>query len=225
MMNAYDKDYLYHAQKNFAHMTDFAVNTCGFDIDEYFTMFLASDVCTRFENGNPNYIVGKTGCELARLVVREIKDAEIPVQDIMYSDKSPEYWFGWALCYYVWIKNHKFAYVLSAVSAGDMLGMYDTMHEADITKFVSALDGRLSEHYKTTALTRMRTAYGLSQAELAERSNVNIRVIQSYEQRLRNINKARISTVVRLAKALDCDPEELMDASFLSDDCDEESMI
>lgn len=45
-------------------------------------------------------------------------------------------WLGWALCYYVWLKNYKFSYVLSAASAGDMLGMYDTMHEADITKYI-----------------------------------------------------------------------------------------
>ena len=35
MMNAYDKDYLYHSQKNFGHMVDFAVNTCDYDIDEF----------------------------------------------------------------------------------------------------------------------------------------------------------------------------------------------
>ena len=35
MMNAYDKDYLYHSQKNFGHMVDFAINTCDYDIDEF----------------------------------------------------------------------------------------------------------------------------------------------------------------------------------------------
>ena len=58
MMYAYDKEYLYHAQKNLGHMVDFAVNTCEFDIDEYFQMFFASNVCTQFENGNPAYIAG-----------------------------------------------------------------------------------------------------------------------------------------------------------------------
>ena len=213
MMHAYDKDYLYHAQKNFAHMVDFAVNTCNFDIDEYFAMLLASTVCIQFENGNPKYIVGKTGCELVRLVVSEIKNTEISNEDVMYLDKSPEYWLGWALSYYVWFKDYKFSYILSVISAGDMLGMYDTMHEADISKFVSALDDRISEIYRTTALTRIRNTCELSQAELAKRSGVNIRVIQSYEQRLRNINKAQISTVSSLAKALECSIEDLMEKS------------
>ena len=211
MMNAYDKDYLFHAQKNFGYMVDFAVNTCGYDIDGFFNMFLASNVCIQFENGNPAYIAGKTGCELARLVVYEVMGTKIEEPDAMYFDKSPEYWLGWSLSYYVWLKNYKFSHVLSAVPAGDMIGMYDTMHEADITKFVSALDERLKTYYAQTALARFRTAAGFSQHELAERSGVNVRIIQSYEQRLRDINKAQLSTVAALAKALDCSTDDLIE--------------
>ena len=209
MMNAYDKDYLFHAQKNFGHMVDFAVNTCGYDIDEFFNMFLASNVCVQFENGNPAYIAGKTGCELARLVVYEVKGEKIEAADAMYLDKSPEYWLGWSLAYYVWLKDYKFGYVISAVPAGDMIGMYDTMHEADITKFVSALDGRLKEYYTQTNLARLRASAGLSQHDLAKRSGINVRIIQSYEQRLRDINKAQLSTAAALAKALDCSIDDL----------------
>lgn len=210
MMHAYDRDYLYHAQKNFGHMLDFAVNTCEIDIDEFFQMFFASNVCVQFENGNPAYIVGKTGCELARLVVSEVKGEEIGEADVMYMDKSPEYWLGWALAYYVWFRNCKFGYVLQAMSSGEMLGMYDTLHEADITKFVANVDYIIDSYYDQPALTRMRNGMGISQLELANRSGVNVRVIQSYEQKLRDINKAQVSTVASLAKALDCNPLDLM---------------
>lgn len=210
-MTAYDKDYLYHSQKNFGHMVDFAVNTCELDIDEFFQMFLASNVCKQFEKGNPAYIAGKTGCELVRLVVSEIRNQEIKNADAMYLDKSPEYWLGWSLSYYVWLKNYKFSHVLNAVPVGEMLGMYDTMHEADITKFVAAIDDRLGIFYTQTALTRMRIASGFSQQELAERSGVNVRIIQSYEQRARDINKAQLSTAASLAQALDCNPADLME--------------
>ncbi len=210
MMNAYDSDYLYCAQKNFGHMVDFAVNTCNYDIDEFFDMFLASSIPEQFENGNPAYIAGKTGPELARLVIREIKDEEIAEQDAMFLDKSPEYWLGWALCFYAWKKNYKFAYILKSVPAGDMIGMYDTLHEADITKYVTAMDERLSEFYTVTALTRRRNELQISQAELAVRSGVNVRVIQSYEQRLRDISKAQLTIVSSLAHALDCSVEDLL---------------
>ncbi len=210
-MSAYDRDYLFHAQRNFGHMIDFAVNTCKYDIDEFFNMFLASNVCKQFENGNPAYIVGKTGCELARLVVSEIRETNIENEDVMYLDKSPEFWLGWALCYYVWLRGCSFKYIIMAVPAGEMIGMYDTMHEADITKFVTSLDQRLKAFYTQSALTRLRSAAGLSQSELAERSGVNIRVIQSYEQGKRDISKAQASTVLDLAATLDCTPEELLE--------------
>lgn len=192
-------------------MVDFAVNTCDYDIDEFYDMFLASNVCVQFGNGNPAYIAGKTGCELVRLIVSEIKNAEIEPKDAMYLDKLPEYWLGWVLSYYAWLKNYRFGYILSAVSAGNMLGMYDTMHEADITKFVSSLDERIKKFYTQTALTRHRTAAGLSQSELAERSGVSVRIIQAYEQKMRDINKAQISTVAQLAQTLDCSPTNLLE--------------
>ena len=210
MIHAYDRDYLYHAQNNFGHMVDFAVNTCDFSINEYFEMFLASNVCKQFETGNPKYIVGKTGCELARLVVSEVKEQEIEYEDAMYLDKTPEYWLGWSLAHYAWEKNCKFSYIFRAVSPEKMLGMYDTLHEADVSKFVIHVDLILEEYYKQSAITRFRAYHNLTQAMLAEKSGVNIRLIQSYEQGLRDINKAQISTVVKLAEALGCEAKDLV---------------
>lgn len=211
MIYAYDRDYLYHAQNNFGHMVDFAVNTCDYTVDEYFQMFLASNVCRQFEDGNPAYIAGKTGCELVRLVVSEVKDQEIEQEDAMYLDKTPEYWLGWSLAHYAWEKNCKFSYIFRAASPGKMLGMYDTLHEADISKFVMHVDVLLKEHYKQSAIARFRAYHNLSQAMLAEKSGVSIRLVQSYEQGLRDINKAQLSTVVKLSEVLECEPTDLIE--------------
>ena len=211
MTHAYDKDYLYHAQNNFGHMIDFAVNTCEIDLESYVQMLLATDVCEQFEIGNPAYIAGKSGCELVRLVLWETKESEVEELDIMYGDRSPEYWIGWILAYYAWLRNYRFSYVLKAVPVSEFLGMYDTLHEADVSKVVRILDERLAEYYKETALTRLRNLSGISQFELSRKSGVNVRVIQSYEQKLRDINKAQFSTVMNLATALECSPEELME--------------
>ena len=43
-MRAYDEDYLGTAQRVMGDMMDFAVNSYGFDADEFFGMFLVSDV-------------------------------------------------------------------------------------------------------------------------------------------------------------------------------------
>ncbi len=210
MMNAYDKDYLYHAQKNLGHMVDFAINTCDYDLDVFFDMFLASSVPEQFENGNPAYIAGKTGPELVRIIVLETRDKYIDEIDVMYLDKSPEYWLGWALCFYAWKNNYKFKHILKAVPPEDMICMYDTHHEADISKYSHTMDERLSAYYRFTALHRIRNSVGMSQSELAKRSGVNVRIIQSYEQKQRDISKAQMSTVSNLAHALNCKMEDLL---------------
>ena len=211
MIHAYDRDYLYYAQNNLGHMVDFAVNTCDFEINDFFNMFLASNVCKQFEDGNPAYIVGKTGCELARLVISEVKEQEIEEDDIMYLDRSPEFWLGWSLAHYVWEKNCRFDYIFRAVSPENLMGMYDTLHEADISKFVIHIDTLLKEYYNQSMLARLRAYANLSQSMLAEKSGVNVRIIQSYEQGIRDINKAQFSTVAKLAEALGCNPMELLE--------------
>ena len=51
-MCAYSEDYLSMAQKVLGDMLDFAVNTCDFDIDQFFAMFLVSDVSVQFQEEN-----------------------------------------------------------------------------------------------------------------------------------------------------------------------------
>ena len=60
-------------------------------------------------------------------------------------------------------------------------------------------------------LKTKREATGLSQSGLAERSGVSVRMIQSYEQGFKDINKAQVMTVYKLAQALDCKVEDLID--------------
>lgn len=55
-----------------------------------------------------------------------------------------------------------------------------------------------------------REQKGLTQAELAEKSGVNLRSIQNYEQGFKDINKAQVVTVLQLAEALECDVYEII---------------
>ena len=61
-MCAYSEDYLSMAQKVLGDMLDFAVNTCDFDIDQFFAKFLLSDLSVQFDEGTPTYLVGKSRC-------------------------------------------------------------------------------------------------------------------------------------------------------------------
>lgn len=60
-------------------------------------------------------------------------------------------------------------------------------------------------------LKSRREAVGLSQSELANKSGVNLRTLQDYEQGRKDINKAQALTLYKIAQALDTTIEELLD--------------
>lgn len=60
-------------------------------------------------------------------------------------------------------------------------------------------------------LKEKRMQRKLSQSQLAKASGVSLRMLQKYEQGDRDIKKAQAETVYKLAKALNCKMEELID--------------
>lgn len=57
----------------------------------------------------------------------------------------------------------------------------------------------------------VREERGLSQAELAKLADVSVRTLQAYEQGTKDINKAEVLRVYRIAKALKCKIEDLIE--------------
>lgn len=53
-------------------------------------------------------------------------------------------------------------------------------------------------------LKKLRETQGLSQGQLAQKTGISVRTLQSYEQGSRDINGASLSTLVDLAIALKC---------------------
>lgn len=213
-INAYSEDYVENAQKNLGNMLDYAVYSLDFDLQKFYEMFLVSNVSEQFEIGNPSYVAGKNGCELAKEVLRQVGKTPIQEEEEMYLDKSPEYWTGWALAFYQWYRGTRFSRIQQAVPVGVVCGMYATMHEADIMKFVAVMDEKLKAFYQDTNLKRMRKNAGYSQRQLAEESGVPIRQIQLFEQRRRDINKTQVETVFQLSKALGCRMEDLVELKY-----------
>lgn len=60
-------------------------------------------------------------------------------------------------------------------------------------------------------LQQKRLEAGLSQRDLAEKSGVSLRAIQSYEQGWRDIKKASAVKTLALADALNCTVEEIIE--------------
>ena len=66
-------------------------------------------------------------------------------------------------------------------------------------------------------LAHIRQENGLSQSQLADKSGVNRSLIQFYEQGVRDINKAQGQTLKKIAQALGCAMEDLIDQDLLFD--------
>ena len=211
MTYAYQEIYLNKAQAVLGESFDYAVNKCKISGEVFINLFTISSVSERMENGEAAYLMGKSGIEIVREIVLETMGKEITVEPGERFVRSKEYWIGWAVAYYQWYSCRKYSDIFKVVSFNDLSNMYYPLHEADITKFVDIVDKRIKEYFSDTNLKRIRTIYGCTQAELSQKSGVSLRSIQMYEQRNKDINKASAETVYRLAKALGCKMEELIE--------------
>ena len=60
-------------------------------------------------------------------------------------------------------------------------------------------------------LQELRKAQGLSQSQLAKITNINIRIIQSYEQQERPVDNAGLDKLIPLALALNCKISDILE--------------
>lgn len=211
MIHAYQEMYLSKVQSVLGDAFDYAINTCSISGKDFVKLFIASSVSKRMGNGEPAYLAGKSGIEITREIVAETKGRELQIEPQEQFGRSVEYWIGWSVAYYQWYSGRKYSDIFKVISFEDLQKMYHTLHEADITKFVDIVDSRAKEYFSETNLKRIRTAYGVTQVKLAERSGVSLRSIQMYEQRNKNINKATVDSMYRLAKVLGCTIEDLIE--------------
>lgn len=213
MIHAYSESYLDDAMCNLGDMLDYAVNACGYEADIFFEWFLFSGLADEFGTGNPKYIAGMSGIELAKEVVFSTSGNRPNVEAVQNEFKDAVYWAGWSLAYYQWYKAVSFKEIIrSGLTISRIQSMY-ILHEADISKFVEAADEIIRKNIqdKPTHLSVIRKARGFTQQELSDESGVTLRMIQLYEQRQNDINTAATNTVLRLAKALGCEMEELLE--------------
>ena len=211
MIHAYNEAYLSKAQISLAQMLRYAVTDLHYQIDHFFSFFIRSEICSAFENGDSHYTVGLSGIELAKEVLYSI-NGDVPQKAPTWSsEKSPEYWCGWSLGYYQWYTAHTFQDICSYIRPSDVVAMYNPYHEMDILQFVDALNRIIPPVDTTTNLARLRQKAGFSQRMLAYSSGISVRMIQNYEQRRKDINKAQADTVLKLGTALGCDMKALLE--------------
>ena len=210
-IHAYQETYLNKAQSSLGEAFDYAINTCGIQGEDFLKLFTTSSVSKRIENGEPAFISGKSGIEIASDIVYETTRKILDKEPKMNTGRSREYWIGWVISYYQWLSGRSFSDIFRVISFKDLQHMYSTLHEADISKFTDIADERIKEYFVDTNLKRFRTLYNITQAELSKRSGVSLRSIQMYEQRNKDINKASAETLHRLSRILGCTMEDLLE--------------
>ena len=141
MARAYKKTYLNNAMRNLAVMMDCGVRKYGYPIEEFYLKFLSCNVSRQFAAGNPRYLVGMSGAELADSVVEATGGTVLSENDGTYT-VGPEFWAGWVLAYYHWLTRRSFAYMhKKGLGIREVLAMYYPLHEADLSKFATSADG------------------------------------------------------------------------------------
>lgn len=211
-MHAYSELYLDDAMSSLGEMCDYAVCECALDADMFYDAFISSPICRQFECGNPKYVAGKSGVELAREVWKQMAGEDLVREPSWCIDRSAQYWAGWNLAYYQWYRDETFGNLARrGLSLSRTVDMY-ILHEADITKFVNVADQIVEVHRRDdeARLKRLRKYYGLTQKALSESSGVTLRMIQLYEQGQNDLSKAQAHVVRSLAQALYCDMEDLV---------------
>lgn len=209
MIYAYDKVYLRIAQRSLGEMLSYAVYDLGYELEDYYKIFLQSEYSMRFSKGDLFVITGMSGAELA------IRVLDIPDDDIIMPSyntaKSQEYWTGWILAYYQWENGKTFEMIDKEIPICKIRNMYNPYHEMDISSAILKLREMSQVSRAETYLKKLRKRAGISQSILAEETGIPVKTIQQYEQHRKDINKAQVEYVVRLSKALCCEPQDILE--------------
>ena len=89
--------------------------------------------------------------------------------------------------------------------------LYPTLHEASEDKFVDTVDAIIERRHHPSRLQQQRKKCGYSQKDLSVRSGVNLRTLQQYESRAKDVNKASVEAILSLANVLGCQVEDLLE--------------
>lgn len=211
MTHAYSESYLNNAKERLASFFDYAINDCGLKPDWVAALFINTGYADQFERGNPAILAGMSGVELARaIILKAYQKKELPNPNYP-GERSPEYWAGWAIAEYQWYTGRRFKDIFNRIPLTKIIPMYFVYHEMDITNFIDTMDALYQAAEGDSNLKRIRKNRGLSQAELADRSGINLRNIQMYEQRGNSIDKAQAQILYKLSRVLGCEIEDLLE--------------
>ena len=211
MICAYSELYLQDAMQNLGEMTEYAHDACGDDLENVFRFFTISGLAERFEKGDPQIVSGMSGTELYRSIMHACgnRDKKWPAPFVRYETRE-YYWIGYILAYYQWRSGCRFKEILNTLRIDLLLKMYPSLHTTSEKHAYELIDECFKENSLLSRVQKYRKCIGLTQAELARRTGVNLRTLQQYEIGDKDIRKASAQSVLALARTLCCQPEDLL---------------
>ena len=233
MTPAYDSICLERASDNLGRMLDYSVYSLHYDIASMMDLFIASGLAALFERGDIRVIAGMSGIELAYEVLERSGLSYERTTPRHTISLSAEYWCGCAVAGMQWVSAQPFDSIMKSFSPAAFTAEFgrkrieyldslpldisnderaekikafgaDQAAEA-VSEFMSA-----HTHAGDSPLKKMRIKNSLSQSQLAKASGIPVRTIQQYEQRQKDLSKARAEYLIALSRALNCDPSYLI---------------
>lgn len=133
-----------------------AVYVLHWDGGAFLEQFIASGIAYGIEIGSPKYLTGRSGLELYLDVLEAITGHSpgqslvecATVENIDCFDRTDACWVGWMLTHYQWYSCHSFREILTVTPYEELLGLYKTLHEADIRKTYEILDAHFATQQK-----------------------------------------------------------------------------
>ena len=119
---------------------------------------------------------------------------------------------GWALAYYQWYTGRSFKTIRRYLPMSRLIQMYPALHEVSEQRFVDTVEVIAARELPDTRLRMHRRAMQYSQRLLAAESGVSLRMIQQYEQRAKDINRASADSLLALSRTLGCEMTDIMEA-------------
>ena len=180
----------------------------GYDPDGFFKMFILSGIARRFQIGDVSVVAGKSGPELAQLILSDVDYVNDFKEPLWREYRSDLYWCGWAIAYFQWYEKKTFEEIWNSISIRMMQKMYPALHEADISKTVDTMKNMLIQGRKSSVQT-LRLTRGMTQQELAEAAHMSISQLQRIEYGERQVENLTLKTALALARALGVEVSEL----------------
>ncbi len=202
------KLYLDDASRAIGNMLHNAVYEYDLNGVDFLDRFIQSGIASEIENGNPTYLAGKSGHELFLDVMEKTSGTSSPIKNIVTYTYSDAYWVGWILTHYQFYSGRSFRRILTVIPYDELISLYGTLHEADPEKSYEIFDAHFES--QECPLKTIRLSRSLTQEKLSKLSGVSASTIRAYEQKQKDIGKAQVNVLMRLANALNCDAMNLV---------------